>query len=295
MAYESEYAAGQNRTITAFFDSRSDADDAIENLVAAGIPRDGISIVAGSNEQTAASPQQEEVGFWETLGNLFMPDEDRYSYAEGLRRGGHLVTVRTDASHYEKALDILDDEGTVDMGEREQAWKKEGWSGYEGRSDVNATGFWRSPDQAGAGAGSGQHFQEMTRDEDFSRDGVIPVAEEQLRIGKRDVSHGRVKVRSYVVEEPVSEDVSLRDERVDIERRPVDRAATSTDGLFRDQTIEMEEHGEEAVVSKEARVTEEIGLRKRADQRSETVSDTVRHTEVEIDDDRDDKGLRRDR
>jgi uncharacterized protein (TIGR02271 family) len=299
MAYESEYSAGgQRRTITAFFDSRSDADDAVERLAAAGISRAHINVVAGASEG-AATRQNEEGGFWAALADFFMPDEDRYSYAEGLRRGGTLVTVQADTGQYETALDILDDEGSVDFNEREESWRSEGWRGYEGRSEVNATGSWRSSEQPRAPGAStstgGQQMQEMYRD-DSSREGVIPVVEENLRIGKRDVSHGRVKVRSYVVEEPVSETVDLHDERVDIERRPADRAATSADGLFEDRTIEMEERAEEAVVAKDARVTEEIALRKQAKDRTETISDTVRHTEVEIDDERDESGaFRRDR
>ncbi len=115
------------------------------------------------------------------------------------------------------------------------------------------------------------------------------MAAEELRIGKRDVSHGRVRVRSYVVETPVTESVALREENVHVERRPVDRAATAADEvLFKDRTIEMEERAEEAVVAKEARVREELVINKEVGQRTQTVSDTVRHTEVDIEDDRTD-------
>ena len=112
----------------------------------------------------------------------------------------------------------------------------------------------------------------------------VPVVEEQLRVGKRETGHGRVRVRSYVVETPVNEQVQLTEERVSIERRPVDRPVTGADA-FQERSIEAETRGEEAVVSKEARVVEEIGLRKEAETRTETISDTVRHTEVEIEDD----------
>jgi uncharacterized protein (TIGR02271 family) len=115
---------------------------------------------------------------------------------------------------------------------------------------------------------------------------VIPVAEERLRVGKRDVSHGRVRVRSYVVETPVEEQVTLREERVAVERRPADRALGDAERAFQERTIEAEERGEEAVVSKQARVTEEVVVRKEAEQRTETVSDTVRQTEVEVEDER---------
>jgi uncharacterized protein (TIGR02271 family) len=117
-------------------------------------------------------------------------------------------------------------------------------------------------------------------------DEVIPIVEEQVRVGKRDVSHGRVRIRSYVVETPVTEQVNLREEHVHVERRPVDRALTGSENLFQERTIEAEERGEEAVVSKEVRVKEELVVRKNVEERTETVSDTVRRTEVDVEDER---------
>src|SRR5215208_368041 len=110
--------------------------------------------------------------------------------------------------------------------------------------------------------------------------------EEELKVGKREVSHGRVRVRSYVVETPVNEQVNLRQENVQVERRPANRAVGGADNLFRERTIEAEERAEEAVVSKEARVTEELVVKKDVGERTETVSDKVRRTEVEVEDER---------
>jgi uncharacterized protein (TIGR02271 family) len=115
---------------------------------------------------------------------------------------------------------------------------------------------------------------------------AIPIVEEELNVGKRQVEGGRVRVRSYVVETPVQEQVNLREERVHVERRPTDRPLTGSENLFQDHTIEVEEKSEEAVVSKDARVKEELVVKKDVEQRTETVSDTVRRTEVEVDDDR---------
>jgi uncharacterized protein (TIGR02271 family) len=115
---------------------------------------------------------------------------------------------------------------------------------------------------------------------------VIPIAEERLAVGKRDVSHGRVRIRSYVVETPMSEQVNLRQEHVEVERRPADRTISGAEDAFREHTIEMEEHSEGAIVSKEARVKEELVVRKDVEQRTETISDTVRSTEVEVEDER---------
>ena len=112
----------------------------------------------------------------------------------------------------------------------------------------------------------------------------IRLVEENLRVGKRQVVQGRVRIRSYVVETPVTETVRLREEHVEVERRPVDRPLSDTDGdLFREREIEAVETYEEPVVAKESRVREELVVRKAIEERDETVKDTVRRTEVRQD------------
>ena len=283
MTYTDQSAATANtNTITAFFDSRSDADHAVERLVDAGISGSSVKVIeGGSDKQSTAS---ESTGFWASLENFFFPDDDRHTYAEGLRRGGYLVTVSGYAfDMHDIALDILDDEGSIDLDKRAQAWESEGWS---------RTGNIETPAATRLDSAQTETAQPSRLNADG--DEVIPVVQEELRVGKRDVNNGRVRVRSYVTETPVSENLSLRDENVEVTRRTVDRPVTGTENAFVDRTIEAEEHHEEAVVSKEARVVEEISLRKTAEQRDETVSDTVRKTEVEIDDDRGEGSVRKD-
>ena len=151
---------------------------------------------------------------------------------------------------------MLDETGAVDVDQLQNAWRGAGWT---------------APSAAPAYADA--------RDQ---RDEAIPIVEEQLVVGKREVERGGVRVRSYVVETPVSEQVSLREENVSIERRPVDRALTGAEDAFRDRSIEMTETGEEAVVGKTATVKEEITIRKDVGQRTQEINDTVRHTEVEV-------------
>lgn len=115
---------------------------------------------------------------------------------------------------------------------------------------------------------------------------TIPIVEEELVVGKRMVDQGGVRVRSRVVEEPVTETVKLRNEEVEVERRPVNRRVDNPGALFQERDIEVTARGEEAVVGKETRVTEEVVVRKDVDERVERVSDTVRKTEVDVDDDR---------
>ena len=294
--------AGQ-RTLTAFFDSSADAQSAVQRLVTAGIPRSAIDVRSGgSTASSASSAQDSDPGFWEALKDIFMPEDDRAAYAEGLRRGGHIVVVRTDTQHYERALDILDDEGTVDLDQRAESWRQEGWLQMDRGAGARSTGTATSA-ISGVGAtstGSTAYGAERSGGASAAaagnltegREEVIPISEEHLRVGKREVSHGRVRVRSYVVETPVQEQVGLREEHVSIERRPVDRAATGAENLFKERVIETEERAEEAVVAKEARVKEELVVRKEAEQRTQTVSDTVRRTEVEVEDERNVEGTR---
>jgi uncharacterized protein (TIGR02271 family) len=111
---------------------------------------------------------------------------------------------------------------------------------------------------------------------------VIPLAEEQLEIGKRTVDRGTTRVRRYVVEKPVEQNVTLHGERVTIERRhPVDATAVSG-GAFEERAVEVRETEEVPVVGKAARVVEEVLIRKEATERTETVKDTVRREEVEV-------------
>jgi len=250
--------------ITAFFDKRSDATEAVGELVEAGIPRASVRIMPDTDvapsREGSYDYQRDEKGFWASLSELFFPEEDRYTYAEAMHRGNIMVTATVDDDDAETAADILEEHGTINMDDTEQKWRSSGWSGYSenamgGSSDMN----------------------------EGRREESIPIVEEELQIGKRQVESGRVKVRSYVVEQPVSESVSLREETVRVERRPAERSIAAGEDAFRERTIEARAVSEEAVVAKNARVTGEVVVKKGVEQRNETVSDTVRRTEVDVD------------
>ena len=260
---------------TALFDSRADASNAVTKLVEAGIARNSIQVLPEQDTETTSAQSspydydRDEKGFWASLSSLFMPEEDRAVYSEGMHRGGITVSVSVYDTHADRAADILEEYGSINIDEREASWREHGWTGYRFAGNVTA--------DTGPKLGASDRTGTQT----------IPIVEEELRVGKRQVAGGRVKVRSYVVETPVEEQVSLRNETVQVERRPVDRELAGADAdTFHDRTIEVEEHGEEAVVSKEARVKEEVVVRKDVDQRTQTVSDKVRRTEVDIDDSR---------
>lgn len=115
---------------------------------------------------------------------------------------------------------------------------------------------------------------------------VVPVVEERVAIGKRVSEHGReIRVRTDVVSDRVTEDVNLRDETVSVEKRPVQRRVSAEDAesMLDGRTVSMTERDEEAVVAKEAVVTDEIVLKKAAADRVERVEETVRKTKVDVD------------
>jgi stress response protein YsnF len=258
------------RTITAMFDDRAEAERAVEALVTTvGLDRSAVRVEPGSGA-TTASGIAEDKGFFASLKDLFVPDEDHHAYAEGLRRGSVLVTAQVEEVRVDRAMDILEQHGAVDLDQREAEWRKSGWAG--------------GADAAGTGAMHGMASARAT--DTLQGEEVIPILEERLRVGKREVNRGRVRVRSYVVETPVEEQVTLRDEHLDVERRAVERPVNDGDRLFEERTIEATETDEEAVIAKEVRVKEELVIRKDAEDKIQTVRDKVRHTEVEIDDDR---------
>lgn len=297
------------QTLTAMYDTHGAAEYARDQLIGIGVARDSITI-HGAETGTAApsTAASEEKGFWASLADFFMPDEDRYTYTEGLKRGGYLLGVRVPDELREAAADILEASEPIDLDERSASWPQEGWAGYEatvpaGQSApaVVAYGESAGPDEAvDSSAGTPTASPPLRPHASVDRsslaavagavatihDDVVQVAEEELQVGKREVGRGSVRVRSYVTERPVEEQVELRQERVTIDRRPVDRELQAGDTAFQERTIEAVERGEDAVVSKVARVTEEIGLRKDVDHETETVRDTVRKQEVEVEDDR---------
>src|SRR5688572_26720872 len=190
------------------------------------------------------------------LTRLGVPDEDAHYYAEGVRRGGILVTVAADDEREaDAAADILRRHGAVDIDERATEWKKQGW---EGRFEAGTTGT-----------------------QSTGAERTVPVTEEELVVGKRNVEQGGVRVYSRVIERPVQETVQLQQERVDVERRPANRPASGD--AFREQSFEMREHAEEPVVEKRARVVEEVKVGKKRSKAAHTVEDTLRKTEVEVD------------
>jgi uncharacterized protein (TIGR02271 family) len=265
-----------SRTITALFDKRSDAEAAEARLKTSNVDADHIKIhdqtSAGYN--SSAYSTHKEPGMWESIKNAFLPDEDRHTYEEGVRRGGFLLTADVDETHVDDAVRVLEEADTVDIDDRAQQWRSSGWDyAPAAGADLGAYAYDKAP------VGGDRLASDTTASEQS-----IPIVEEQLVVGKREVDRGNARVRSYVTEVPVHEQVRLREEKINVERRPVDLPLSDANAdAFRERTIDVTATGEEAVVGKTARVVEEVVVSKTSGERVEEIDDTVRRTDVEID------------
>jgi uncharacterized protein (TIGR02271 family) len=208
-------------------------------------------------------------GLLGALVNAGIPEEHAGYYAEGVRRGGTLVTVQTDDDMAQTAVDILNRFGPVDVNRRSAEWRSSNWEGFDETADPY------THDQINM---ERSQYQDMERE-----GGTLEVVEEDLRVGKREVSGGGVRVHTFVTEQEVEEDIDLRKEHVDVERRPVDRPASPADlDAFEEATIEVTATSEEPVIEKRARVVEEVEIHKDVEHETETVRDTLRRKDVEV-------------
>jgi uncharacterized protein (TIGR02271 family) len=300
-------------TIVAVFDSADQADAAMRDLIAADIPENAItrhartaSGMTPAAETIEPAPPREE-GFW---SRLFGGEReyDNQVYDRSLEAGSTVLSVRVPDAHVTTVAEILDRHHPIDIDERASGYGLTGTPGayeetryaspvsrnaegayvdetlptgaaYQGTSsDLTDTGIVAPTATTAAYDDAARRTPGGALDESET----LRLAEERLTIGKRLVNRGGTRVRRYVVETPVEEQVSLHDERVTLDRRPVTGGSPVADADFTDRTIEMTETTEEAVVAKEAFVTEEIRLRKESVDRVETVRDTVRRDEVEV-------------
>ncbi len=262
-------------TLVGVFDTMKEAQQARSRLHEEGVADASIRVESGTDASSPTSSMSNTAqtgddvdrrGFWDKLFGWMSDDDDdddrrtvTQHYDEAVRRGNAVLTVSLDdASRADYISDLLDDCGAVDVDERVAQWRGAGYA---------------SP-ALGSVAASG----------DVDGGQTLQSIEEQLKIGKQTVQRGRVRIHRSTSERPVEEQVALHDERVRVERKPVDRAATEADlsGAFEDRHIELTETTEEAVVAKTARVVEEVRLRTDATDRVETVHDTVRSTEFDI-------------
>jgi uncharacterized protein (TIGR02271 family) len=174
-----------------------------------------------------------------------VPEQDARFFMEGARAGGTLVVVDADNPQLaSQASGILARHHMVDPAAR--------------IADLRKTGEFRADDN------------------------VLPEAEEQVQVGKRAVEHGKMRISTHVTERPVEAQVNLRDETIHVERRAVDRPVAPGEDPWRERSYELSKTDEEPVISKTVHIIGEVTLTKEAGEHAEVIHDTVRRTEVEV-------------
>ena len=260
--------------LVAVYNSRADAERARDRLLAFGIPATDIRLSSALADASAGAahadtvPRERHHSFWDWLFGEDVPEYDRGWYHANLREGRTALSVLvcSDAER-EQAADILEEFNPVHM------------------DDGTETGA--APMSMGAERGeyaptTSSQTRAAAPEPTTEREQVIPVVKEELAVGKR-ASERRYRIRTYVVETPVEEQVRLRDERVIVERRPASGEVPSGAGGMQEREFEVTERHEEPVVEKRAREVEEVVVRREANERVETVRDTVRETKVDVD------------
>lgn len=244
------------------FDDQRVATSAVDQLRQLGIDQKDIQVHTGASGAPMGRHSREHHGLFSRLFGREQLGELSGHLAEATRRGCSVVTVHVDREdRADQAERILKDAGAIDMDDRVNTWRTSGYSGYS----ADAEDY--TPEQ-------------VARERE-----TLQVLQEDLRVGKREVETGGVRVHRRVSETPVHEQVSLREEHAVVDRRPVDRIASPEElrGFDAgDRDIEIREAHEEAIVDKQARVVEEVTVGRESSEHVEQIDDTVRRTDVDV-------------
>jgi uncharacterized protein (TIGR02271 family) len=251
-----------HHTVVGLFESRAGAQQAVQELIRAGYTQDNIDLSNRTYSDAAASTTAPSTGSGTGVADFFnsLFDNDQTTaanYTNAAHDADAILTVHVESDESaRRAAEILDRNGAIDVDDHSAQQNQQNLSTNQGTQ------------QGTANAANNQS---------------IPVIEEQLQVGKREIERGGARIRSRIVEKPVEATVRLREEHVVVNRRPVNRDVTEADmGAFREGSIELTEHAEVPVVAKQAKVVEEVEVSKQVTERDQTIRDTVRHTDVDV-------------
>lgn len=287
------------QTVISAFKDQATAQSAMERLIESGFSRQNVHLEAGqssgvsstttSMDSETSSGSRDGEGIMASVGHFFshlFGDADSThagTYSEAVRRGNTVVVVDVmSEEEEERAADIMEECGAVDIDKHAEEWRSSGWTGGSSGSSTAAA---MAPVSGGIGRETITAAQPQSDRMQTPVDSntTMKVVQEELQVGKRTVERGGVRIIQRMSETPVQEVVRLRSEKAIVERRPVDRAATESDfASTADGTLEIRETAEEAVIGKTARVVEEVVVGKKVDERTETVTDKVRRKDVEV-------------
>jgi uncharacterized protein (TIGR02271 family) len=252
--------------IVTLFDTTEHAQAARTNLQHAGFSDQDMSLV-GNKELPKSLTALREPGFWHRIFGGEIEQHEATVYARAVESGGVVLTVRAAEEDVPKAMGILNQHNLVDVKDR----------AVDSGIISKAAGAALAAPAAVAAAVPAKPIVA-----DLGQKEVIRLAEEHLDVGKRLVEKGTTRIRRFVTEKPVEAQVTLHEEHAEVVRRAVSDPDYVKDIDWSDSTVEVRETAEQAIISKSAHIAEEVVVGRAGSDRVETVRDTVRRQEVEV-------------
>jgi stress response protein YsnF len=248
--------------IVTLYDTAEHAEAARRNLEASGFVPGDISLIS-SKTLALAGDKLREPGLWHRLFGRDIQQYEANVYGRSVESGGVVLTVRVPEADVARATKILNAHQAVDLLKRAE---QEGQIATA--PALKPAAVRPAPATIAAGVVSGED--------------VLALAEEQINVGKRLVQGGTTRIRRFIVETPVEQQVTLHEEHARVLRR----AAADPNYLrnidWTDKTIEITETAEEAVVTKSVHVAEEVVIQKEGSDHVQTLRDKVRRQQVEV-------------
>ena len=238
--------------IVAVYDRAEKAREAARALASSGFVSSDISVL---NSGSVSDKDASDSSVWQRLFGRSVPDEETAAYRRTINPGGAVLTLRTPDREVDRAMKILNVHGPTN---------------FEDRSGSTLTSTRMSATAP-----------TETREVDAAEE-VLRLAEEQIDIGKQQVATGKSRIRRFVTEQPVEQQITLHEEHYEVSRREVNDPQLAKDIDWNDRTIEVIETSEQPVVTKTARITEEVVIRRRGSDHVETIRDTVRRQQLEV-------------
>ncbi len=248
------------------FLSELDSDKtAKRDLARAGVDADADASVVRVSKLPKSVSALREPGLWHRLFGGDIEQHEAEVYGKAMEAGGAILTLRVAEEDVPKAMGILNQHNMVDVQKR-----------------AVELGLLEEHETVPVAPAVAAAIPAKPLTGVMSKDQVRRLADEQLEVGKRLVEQGTTRIRRFVTERPVEESVTLLEEDAEVIRRAITDPSYVRDIDWSDQTIEVMETAEEAVVSKSSKVSEEIVVGKTGSDHVETVHDTVHRQQGEV-------------
>jgi uncharacterized protein (TIGR02271 family) len=232
--------------VIASYDKSEKAKDAMRALQASGFSSSDISVLS---RDSLTQAEIHETGLWRRLFGREISEQEGAAYGRTIEAGGGLLSLRVPETEVARAIEILNVQNPA---------AKAAAVGAVAASVVNG------------------------KDEQ-----VFRLAEEQIDVTKRQVQKGMARIRRFITQKPVEAKVTLHEEHIAMVRRSITNPNFIKDKEidWTDTSFVLTETDEEPVITKTAHFVEEVIVRKEGSDHVETVRDTVRRQNIDIEHD----------